>query len=230
MVPRVSRVAVALLLFGTLHTPAAHADSILIHSGSLGFDTGDPTSFSLTGDDFQIFGFVPRFGFSGPLACVGSGACTPGATVDLSSVFGGPDAGFDLGRGVAIIGGTQYGTFPSAIGLYLAGTFAFDAPALPVPSDGSLSPRLTAPFLFTGQVAGYEDESRTGAPLFDVNLHGRGQARLALVAEQGGYSFLALTYDFESAEPIPEPATLLIVGSGVAGLVARQRMKRRRVS
>jgi hypothetical protein len=83
---------------------------------------------------------------------------------------------------------------------------------------------LTAPFLFNGRIVG-SNESPVVMPLFELTLTGRGLARMRVDRENGVYHFVALDYVF--SDPVPEPATLILVGSGAAALAVRRRRLRR---
>ena len=223
------KVAAVLLLACTANPVMTHAETFVIREGSIGFDPGDPASFVFRSDGLQLSGLFQPIATSGAFTCAPT-ACAPGTLVSLGTVFGGPLRDFNLGQGVATIDGVQHGsqTGPPGQGfLFLTGTLTFDAPDLPIPAGGDLVVRLTAPFLFNGRVIGSNERPVT-MPLFEVDLVGAGAAtmRLGLDSGLGLYRFEGLEYVFESSEPIPEPATLLLVGSGVAGLMARRKRLR----
>ena len=107
--------------------------------------------------------------------------------------------------------------------------FAISGPSVTVGSDaGTMNgpfEEFLRPFTFTGQLRGYASADRGGTPVFDLTLAGSGMARLSMAVEDGGYSFSSLHYNFDPA-PVPEPATLLLVGAGAA-LVGRKAWRRR---
>jgi hypothetical protein len=215
----------AIVLIATVLSASARAETFRIQTGVFGFDTGDPTGFVFEGDRFRVSGvFVPATELPAN-ECFGS--CLPGTIVDLSSVFGGVGPGFSLGTGTgATIDGVDYlGTTVAE----LFGTFVFDSttvvlPPVPAPDPGTPGVRLTAPFTFAGRMTG----SRDGTELFGLDLQGEGTASLLLGTHQGRYDFASFSYNFAPAEPVPEPATLLLCGTALTGLLVRQRSKRRR--
>jgi hypothetical protein len=218
------KAAVAVLAAILAHPSLLHADPFVVRSGGIAFDTGDPPLFGFSGDGFEVRGLFPAIATTGALTC-GNTPCFPGTPVDLSTVFGGPTRNFDLGQGVAVINGVEYGseTGPPGEGyLFLTGTLSFEAPAIPIPAGGDPVVRLTAPFLFEGSIVG-SNESPVVLPLFDLTLTGRGTARMRLDRENGTYQFVAVDYVF--TDPIPEPATLLLVGTGAALAFRPRRVK-----
>lgn len=79
------------------------------------------------------------------------------------------------------------------------------------------------PFFFSGHFR-IVDESRT-VVLFDDVLFGAGMASWRFAPGTAHVS--EVRYEFSDAAPTPEPATLVLLGSGIAGVVLRQRRRRR---
>jgi hypothetical protein len=214
----------AVALVAILAQPSLiHAEPLVVRSGSVRFDTGDPSILEFRGDGFEFFGLFASIGRTGALRCVNM-SCEAGTLVELSTVLGGPSGGFDLGTGFANLGGVQYGGASDDLDIFLTGTLSFDAPAVAIPRSGAVSLSLTAPFTFNGRVLG-SSESPVGVPLFDIALTGTGRAGFGLNLENGTYQFVAASYTF--ADPVPEPATLLLGGVGAVLLALRKRRLRR---
>lgn len=209
------KVAVLLLVVVAGTAGTSRADSILIRSGSIGFDTGDPPTYGFLGEGLELSGLFPSIASSGTFGCVPQG-CAPGSVVNLSTVFGSELTDFRLGMFAGTVEGTTYDFAPDRL---LRGTFSFLAPDVTVPDAGDIV-RLTAPFTFRGRAAGFEGSS--GIPLFDLDLTGRGRVSFLMQRHGNSYGFLALGYGFTPAV-VPEPATLMLFGGGLAALWIRRR-------
>jgi hypothetical protein len=116
--------------------------------------------------------------------------------------------------------------------LGLTGSLRFDVSPVVLPSTNNF---VTAPFVFNGHATGFAIQD-VGArvPLFDVDLVGQGTASVEFDHfifgrgddvigrfDEFGYFFAA------APAATPEPATLALFGTGLVGLIARARTKRR---
>ena len=212
------------------------ADSIVVTSGQFRTDVNEATFFQFFGTDgFVLGGIFPLLPTTPRLVCPTLAGCAPGTTVNMSTVAGGEstETPFTLGLTTgAIINGTEFvrpfgtaGDTPR-----LAGTLRFDAPVVAV--DAFTAP--VVPFVFNGVVSAFaHDDVEARAPLFQVALTGQGTARLSFedFDNNADLSGSFVTYTFAAAPAAtPEPTTLVLFGTAVAGLVQRARRKRRRVA
>lgn len=218
---------IAGLLFGSAAARAVEADTLTVRSGDAGVNWEDPPFFHLHGDGFELFsGF-----FSVPLSAQQTcfTGCAPGTLVDLGAIFGGGTTN-NLGQSqIAVVDGTTFATQSDPTSwLQLTGQFSFRASDVVVPALTSDPDQFTvflmAPFTFDGRVAGARP--REGSPLFLADLTGRGTASLRLVNSDGLWRFPEVSYSFEDQAPIPEPTSLLLLGSGLAGLLMRAKTHR----
>ena len=214
---------IALTAIATVSS-TAYADSIrVVTAGDVDAHEGDNT-FVLIGSDFHLSGEVP---LGGPLSqCF---PCTPGMTIDLSTTAGvgrfGDPATFD---------GQTFDGFPQPNGgPFFSGQFSFASGTVTVP-DVLLDTIVerSAPFVFTGNLAAFDNLGLSGTPLFSTNLTGRGTAVLQFSNNtQVGLLASRISFRFEpAAAATPEPATIFLVGPALAGLALVRRRRSQTLS
>jgi len=210
-----SVVAIANILMVLAATPAA-GETIRIRSGRAAYDTGDPASLMLTGDEFALNSLFLSLA---TIPCFSG--CRAGTSVSLSTLFE------PLGEGGAIVGGTSYGRDnlgPGPGDVAFQGRLLFDAATL-IPDTDDPFVQLTSRFRLTGHIAAFPNLTAT-VPLFEVDVTGSGLATVFLdrFGDSGLYYFSSADYTIQ--DPVPEPTTLLLFGSGVTALVIRRRETR----
>ena len=200
----------------------ANADPITVTSGSIAVmgNTGG-IAFSLLGDGLALQAIADSDSRVDPRFC---SPCT--ATQALS--FGARLSDFH-GAGPGTVNGTYYPT------LFLEGFL--DVTGATVPNALANGLTVTAPFTMTAPLRGYARDNiggNGGPVLFTVTLiaHGTATANFSSVPVNPGFPPLFMFHDvmyrFESTpSPTPEPATLVMLGTGLAGLVMRSRSRRR---
>lgn len=221
--------AFSLAAFGTVH-----ADPIIVSGSAVlvnGQFFGPAIVFNISGQNFSAFnvedpGGLDHFGHFGISPCsrsvapLNGGPCT---TADLG--YSGTGAELD---GMFTVNGM---TFVSDVINTL--NFQITSPDFVIPPELLDEPSLliTAPFTFTG-LAG-------GACCQAVELAGQGTVTLLLTRQTiGGFTGLFLDnahYVFGSTVPgitfqteVPEPATMVLLLSGLAGTIVRLRHKGKR--
>jgi hypothetical protein len=223
---RLTKKLPALVLLGCalLSAPAeAHADPIEITSGVWVASNPSPNAwrwrsyaYDLRGDGLRMLG-GDGDGLSQPVRLVGCFPCQEGDSFYLAhpgSLFA-----FSPIQSLQLNGQTHVGWNQSFL------NFSSDPFVIP-PSGGDLI-TLTGHFTMTGNIAfdPYIAVNPVDMPPFVVgDTYGSGIVTMQFTRIFGSYYMSNVRYEFQQT---PEPVTLVLLGSGLVGLAAQRRRRRR---
>jgi hypothetical protein len=217
------RILFLLLPFALLAQPGS-ADPLRITSGAFLFDIeGD--RFTFNGSGFALAttenGIYTTNVFPARCSNAPFSFCeeAEGSLADWSFRTAGEQL---LGRGNVMLDGVN------ATNVDFVGTMQVDVVPTPVSSGGALEFGFAAPFSFAATMRGIQGTEELFAREFVGN--GRFSVAYEQVTSHPGFVMRnadadTLFYTF-SAAPVPEPGTLLLLGSGVAAAVVRRRRPR----
>ena len=215
----------AAALLGMLSLPTtAGADTIRITAGTL---VGEPfgARVHLEGSGLVLDGAGDVTGGRWDLGgfCRGTpDACGPGSMASLLASWQDHDfPGEATLHGRTFVVGMQTTTQGSA---FVEFTGSAQLPLF----KGTERITVSAPFSFRGSVLTPFDELTGNSTL--TFLTGRGSATINMIwntTAGGAWQFESALYQFSASDPVPEPTTMLLVGSGIATLAARRRVARR---
>ena len=213
------KIAVAVLTLGiVIAATTARADPIRITHGAL---VGNDFSARLTAGSadgrFTLDATGDRVGgiYEPPDRCNIEPACVPRTMLSLDARWS--DSDFP---GVATVDGTSYRlSGGNQANAFVSFTGAWTAPDF----SGRYMASVRVPFAFEG-IFFYPEAP--GGPLAPLPLIGSGMATLRLHwSVDRSWQVLGTRYEFSRANATPEPTSLLLLSSGVAGLLLRRRSR-----
>ena len=213
---RIGRFVVCVGLFCLADATHVSADPILISSGFL-LVTGPTEAGSISIAGTQGFSLDARVSPAEGrvdvfhLEC--NAICLPGSTISLGASQGGPSF-----NGTATLAGNSYPLSggvndPTVVSLEFFGTATL--PAL----QNSL--RVEAPFTAMGWFSGPGLIPMSGAGVVSLWL----SPQTSIPGIPPGWVVDQIRYDFGDSAPIPEPATLTLLGIGLAAIALRSRIR-----
>jgi PEP-CTERM motif-containing protein len=211
---RLPRLLLPAFLVSTLVPVGVHADPVQITSGFLtssgSFGSAD---FQFVGADFVAVGTAEPGVVWPSLQCF---PCTSGDVISMNTDYSGT-----IGGGSATVDGTSYER------VTFGGELMFrSSPTIAPAMAGAFT--VSQPFAFSGRLLGFLNYNLPTEQLaFERLLAGRGTVTASFGANPSGgapiFSFQTVRYDFTSDAAVPEPATLLLFGTGLAAAYWRRR-------
>jgi hypothetical protein len=186
----------------------AYGDPVRITSGFFEVSgVGRGATFHFAGNDFEASGLLEPGDVGPDRTC---SPCAAGDPIELRTFFAG-----NMGRGTATADAT-------ALAVDFAGSLLFSAPSFRAPSAaGDFT--VTDTFTFSSRLLGILNLNTQDETIaFERALTGRGIVTASFRSNptQPGdpalFFFKDVRFEFSSADAVPEPATLLLFGTGLA--------------
>lgn len=213
----------ALTLLVLLFIPGvACADPLVIDSGFItlggvfppGRGTFRSVSYNFGGNGFSTQGGEGDGSVQRGLVSCAFGPCVPGTLINAGST---PSL---QGFAVTHVGGSTYS--PSFL---FDSMLAITGPQIVIPDSTLETITLQTTFTLSGTLNVF-DPTAPSPLVFSTMITGQGIATLTLsrftLNGVTGYMLHTIRYDFQPAA-VPEPTTLLLLGTALAGLAARKR-------
>ncbi len=217
-------------LFIFCTAPEARADELVITGGivRIGGEPFSRNAFRAYLFDFSGTNFSVRSGAGDgesrqqPDGPCGFEACQPGTVVSPGS------RAHSENPGTVMFNGVTYSAW-----MFGTGNLTFTGPSVVIPDTGATLVDVSTNFSMTGTLAVHDLLIPEHPLLFTMNFTGQGTAVLTfqLIVNgpaNTGYYLRNITYQF--SDPVPEPATLLLFGTGLAGAAGAYQRRRRRLN